>query len=218
MIGASRVEACCARRRKLQSDKDVKPIASDGIRLLEKYKDQRFFIGIGFHRPHATPTAPRRFYDLYDPAAMTLPSDFAPRPTLPAGIPAVALPAANDTYMNGDTSPETAREVIRAYRASASWTDWNMGRVLDALERLGLADTTIVVFASDHGYHNGEKGRHGARPPFSWLAQRAAHHSCSPRSRQRQSVAAPGTADRSLSNALPTVRAAASQRLAATSR
>ena len=148
-----------------QSDKDYH-IASDGIQLLEKYKDQRFFIGVGFHRPHAIPTAPKRFYDLYDAAKMQLPPDFAPRPTLPAEIPAVALPKENDTYMNSDTSPETAREVIRAYRASASWTDWNMGRVLDALERLGLADSTIVVFAGDHGYHNGEKGRWGKTTVF----------------------------------------------------
>ncbi|HEX4149839.1 MAG TPA: sulfatase-like hydrolase/transferase, partial [Pirellulales bacterium] len=137
-----------------------------------KYKDQPFFIGIGFHRPHATPTAPRRFYDLYDAAKMRLPPDFAPRPTLPAGIPAVALPTENDTYMSDDTSPETAREVIRAYRASASWADWNMGRVLDALERFGLADRTIVVFASDHGYHNGEKGRWGKTTVFE-IALRA---------------------------------------------
>jgi uncharacterized sulfatase len=68
--------------------------------------------------------------------------------------------------MPGDTSPETAREVIRAYRASASWTDWNVGRVLDALARLGLAEKTIVVFTSDHGYHNGEKGRWGKTTVF----------------------------------------------------
>ena len=49
--------------------------------------------------------------------------------------------------------------MIQAYRASASWTDWNIGRVLDALDRLGLAEKTIVVFMGDHGYHLGEKGK-----------------------------------------------------------
>lgn len=49
--------------------------------------------------------------------------------------------------------------MIQAYRASAAWTDWNVGRVLDALERLKLADNTIVVFFGDHGYHLGEKGK-----------------------------------------------------------
>jgi arylsulfatase A-like enzyme len=148
-----------------ESDKDYH-IAEAGIRLLEKYGDQTFFIAVGFHRPHAVPTAPRRFYDLYDVEKMPLAADFAPRPTLPAGIPAIALPESNDTYMEGDTSPDTARAVLRAYRASASWTDWNIGRVLEALERLKLQDNTIVVFVSDHGYHNGEKGRWGKTTVF----------------------------------------------------
>ncbi|HWB00222.1 MAG TPA: sulfatase [Pirellulales bacterium] len=149
-----------------ESDKDYH-IAEAGIRLLEKYKDQPFFIGVGFHRPHAVPTAPQRFYDMYDLAKIPLPVDFAPGPKLPIGIPNVALPESNDTYMSGaEVTPDVAREVIRAYRASASWTDWNMGRVLEALERLGLADRTIVVFHGDHGYHNGEKGRWGKTTVF----------------------------------------------------
>lgn len=153
-----------------ESDRDYH-IASDGIQLLEKYgkkseTGQPFFITVGFHRPHAIPTAPKRFYDLYDVNTIPLAPDFAPRPTVPAGAPAVALPDENDTYMTGDTSPQAAWEVLRAYRASASWTDWNMGRVLDALERLGLAENTIVVFTSDHGYHNGEKGRWGKNTVF----------------------------------------------------
>jgi iduronate 2-sulfatase len=153
-----------------ESDVDYH-IAANGIRLLEKYKDQPFFIGIGFHKPHQIAAAPQKYYDLYDPAKIQLPPDFAPRPTLPPGIPAIALPTANDTYMDSDTSPEVAREVLRAYRASASWTDWNLGRVLGALERLGLAEKTIVVFTSDHGYHNGEKGRWGKTTVFE-IAQR----------------------------------------------
>ena len=74
-----------------ESDKDYW-IAANGIKLLEKYKDQPFFIGIGFHRPHAIPTAPQKYFDLYDAEKMPLPPDFAPRPTLPKEIPATALP------------------------------------------------------------------------------------------------------------------------------
>ena len=49
--------------------------------------------------------------------------------------------------------------MIHAYHAGMSWTDWNAGRVLDELDRLGLAANTVVVFWSDHGYQLGEKGK-----------------------------------------------------------
>ncbi|HEX3870979.1 MAG TPA: sulfatase [Pirellulales bacterium] len=134
--------------------------AEAGIALLEKYKDQPFFIGVGFHKPHSPPTAPQKFFDLYDASKIALPPDFAPRPTVPEGFPPACLPMRNgDLFINRDASPESAREMIRAYRASCSWTDWNVGRVLDALDRLKLADKTIVVFFGDHGYHLGEKGK-----------------------------------------------------------
>src|SRR5262249_49502765 len=116
---------------------------------------------------HAIPTAPEKYFDLYDVAKMPLPPDFAPHPTLPKEMPASALPKDNDTYMNNiEVTPQMGREVLRAYRASATWADWNVGRVLDALERLGLAERTIVVLIGDHGYHNGEKGRWGKTTAF----------------------------------------------------
>ena len=135
-------------------------VAVHGIELLEKYCDQPFFIAVGFHKPHSPPTAPKRFFDLYDPADMQLPADFAPRPTVPDGFPAASVPPRNgDLFINRDATPEAAREMIRAYHASASWVDWNIGRVLDALDQLKLADNTIIVFFGDHGYHLGEKGK-----------------------------------------------------------
>ena len=47
----------------------------------------------------------------------------------------------------------------RAYLASISWADWNLGRVLTELDSLGLRDNTMVVFVADHGYQLGEKGK-----------------------------------------------------------
>lgn len=142
-------------------------IAENGIKLLEKYRDQPFFIGIGFHRPHAIPTAPQRFYDLYDAEKLTLPEDFAETPTPPPGFPSFVLPEKNDTfYVDGPVPPSLARQILRSYYASVSFFDWNVGRVLDALDRLGLRENTIVVLGSDHGYHNGEKGRWGKTTIF----------------------------------------------------
>jgi arylsulfatase A-like enzyme len=70
------------------------------------------------------------------------------------------VPARNgDLFINRDASEEAAREMIRAYWASLTWVDWNVGRVLAELDRLGLREKTVIVFWGDHGYHLGEKGK-----------------------------------------------------------
>jgi iduronate 2-sulfatase len=129
------------------------------IELLRKYKGQPFFLACGFTRPHSPPTAPRRFMDLYDAAKIELPKNFAVRPTVPAGFPKQCLTPNGDLFIGRDADEAEAREMIRAYWASVSWVDWNVGRVLAELERLGLAENTIVVFWGDHGYHLGEFGK-----------------------------------------------------------
>ena len=134
--------------------------ATRAVNYLERYRDKPFFLAVGFVKPHSPPTAPRKFFDLYDPARIKLPVDFAPRPAPPAGFPELSVPRRNaDLFIGRDATPEQAREMIRAYRASTSFMDAQVGRVLDALERLGLKDSTVVVFWGDHGYHLGEKGK-----------------------------------------------------------
>ena len=134
--------------------------ASRAIELLDKYKDRPFFLGVGFVKPHSPLVAPRKYFELYDPAKMPLPPDFAPRPTLAPGVPAAALPERNgDLFVGRDATPEAAREMIRAYYACVSFMDAQLGRVLARLEALGLSERTIVVLFGDHGYHLGEKGK-----------------------------------------------------------
>ncbi|HWW76393.1 MAG TPA: sulfatase, partial [Pyrinomonadaceae bacterium] len=134
--------------------------ATRAIDYLERYKDRPFFLAVGFVKPHSPPTAPRKFFDLYDPARVELPPDFAPRPAAPSGFPELSVPRRNaDLFIGRDATPEQAREMIRAYRASTSFVDAQVGRVLEALERLGLKENTVVVFWGDHGYHLGEKGK-----------------------------------------------------------
>ncbi|HEY0945722.1 MAG TPA: sulfatase [Opitutaceae bacterium] len=119
-----------------------------------------FFLACGFSKPHSPLVAPKTFFDLYPVDKIQLPPDFAPRPTVPAGFPAGSIRPINaDLFIQRDATPQEAREMIRAYLACISYVDWNVGRVLGELDRLGLRDNTIVVFWGDHGYQLGEKGK-----------------------------------------------------------
>jgi arylsulfatase A-like enzyme len=135
-------------------------VADRVIQYLRQCKDKPFFIGCGFSKPHSPPTAPQRFFDMYDPKQLQLPVDFAPWPTVPPGFPKAAIRMRNaDLFIGRGASTTEAQEVIRAYLASISWADWNLGRVLAELDRLGLRNNTVVVFVADHGYQLGEKGK-----------------------------------------------------------
>jgi iduronate 2-sulfatase len=130
------------------------------IENLRKYKDEPFFIACGFVKPHSPPTAPQRFFDIYDVDKIKLTLDFAAWPTVPPGFPSAAIRKRNaDLFIGRAASEDAARDVIRAYLASISWTDWNLGRVVGELDKLGLRENTIVVFVADHGYQLGEKGK-----------------------------------------------------------
>jgi arylsulfatase A-like enzyme len=142
-----------------ESHSDYKS-ATRGIELLEELKDKPFFLAVGFSKPHSPPTAPSKLFDLYDPAKIPLPPDFAPHPTVPPGFPDAAVPLRNgDLFINRDATPETAREMIQAYYASATFADRQLGRLLDAFDRLKLREKTVIVMFGDHGYHLGEKGK-----------------------------------------------------------
>ena len=133
--------------------------AARAIEYLRAYRDKPFFLACGFSKPHSPPTAPRRFYDMYDPAKVPLPVDFAPSPSAPPGLPPASVTRNGDLFIGRDASEAEAREMIRAYWASVTWMDWNVGRVLAELDRLGLRQSTVIVFWGDHGYHLGEKGK-----------------------------------------------------------
>ncbi len=135
-------------------------MATQAIEYLEKYKDQPFFLALGMAKPHSPPSAPKKFFDLYDSQTIPLPVDFSTRPQAPAGFPEISIARRNtDLFINREASPDDARAMIRAYYASVSFMDEQVGRVLDAVERLKLHDKTIIIFWGDHGYHLGEKGK-----------------------------------------------------------
>ena len=134
--------------------------ATEAISFLGRLKDEPFFLACGLRKPHSPICAPQKFFDLYDVNKIELPPDFAPWPTVPPGFPSAAIRKLNaDLFIGRPAGVAEAREVIRAYLAAISWTDWNLGRVLAELDRLGLRENTIIVFVTDHGYQLGERGK-----------------------------------------------------------
>ena len=135
-------------------------IANRAIDFLDKYKDQPFFLAVGFNKPHSPPTAPKKFFDLYDVNKIPLPTDFNTHPIAPPGFPDLSIPHRNaDLFIGRESSAAEAREMIRAYWASTSFMDAQVGRVIAELDRLKLRENTIIIFWGDHGYHLGEKGK-----------------------------------------------------------
>jgi iduronate 2-sulfatase len=138
-------------------------VADRAIKMLNQVAadpSKPFFVGCGFSKPHSPPQAPQRFFDMYDPAQIQLPPDFAAWPTVPPGWPKAAIRPRNaDLFIGRGASESEAKQVIRAYLASISWADWNLGRVVAELERLKLRDNTVIVFVADHGYQLGENGK-----------------------------------------------------------
>ncbi|MCP3691079.1 MAG: sulfatase [Planctomycetaceae bacterium] len=126
--------------------------ASHAIDFLKRNKDKPFFLACGFVRPHVPLVAPASYFDLYDRDAMVAP--------VVREDDLDDVPESIRNYNRNSTAfgvtPELHKGLLQAYYASVSYMDAQVGRVLDALEELGLADNTIVVFSSDHGYLLGE--------------------------------------------------------------
>ena len=144
--------------------------ANHAIDFLKRHKDKPFFLACGFVRPHVPLVAPVKYFDLYDRDAMKAP--VVPENDL-EDVPGIIRNYKRNSTSYGVT-PELHKGLLEAYYASISYMDAQVGRVLDALEELGLADNTIIVFTSDHGYllghHNKFQKQHlfeeATRVPF----------------------------------------------------
>lgn len=131
--------------------------AADAQWILErcaKQTDRPFFLGLGFFRPHTPYVAPKDPYFGYYPES-EMPVVQGVKEDQ-ADIPAPALGSAKKEQ--DKMTDDQRRQAVQAYFASISFMDTQLGQVLDALDRLGLAGNTIIVFTSDHGYHLGEHG------------------------------------------------------------
>ena len=127
-------------------------IATEAIKLMEEKKGEPFFVAAGFFRPHTPFVAPKKYFDMYPLETLRLP--YAPKNDR-EDVPTAAF-AHNCPIPHYGLDEVTCLKAIQAYYACVSFIDAQVGRMLDALDRLELTDNTIVVFWSDHGYHLGE--------------------------------------------------------------
>jgi iduronate 2-sulfatase len=136
--------------------------ADEAIKRLRGFKErsETFFLGLGFLKPHLPFNAPKKYWELYQR------SDFTPDPrtTLPDGAPSLAGHGSSELHNYTDIPAgkilpaEKQRELLHGYHAAVSYMDAQLGRVLDALDELGLAENTIIVLWGDHGWHLGDHG------------------------------------------------------------
>jgi uncharacterized sulfatase len=129
-------------------------VASETIRLLEKHRNRPFFIAAGFYRPHCPYIAPRKYFDLYRLADIRVPR--VPEDQQKT-VPEPALQSTTPWPWFGVTEAQAA-EAILAYYAAISFADAQVGRILDAIDRLRLLENTTIVLWGDNGYHLGEHG------------------------------------------------------------
>ena len=127
-------------------------IATEAIKMMQAKRGQPFFLGVGFFRPHTPYVAPRKYFEMYPLKDMRLP--YAPKGDRD-DIPTAAF-AHNCPVPHYGLDELTLRKALQAYYATISFVDAQVGRLMAALDRLGLVDNTIVVLWSDHGYHLGE--------------------------------------------------------------
>jgi iduronate 2-sulfatase len=126
--------------------------AAKAVELIEKHKDKPFWLGVGFVRPHVPFVAPKTYYPPFLPySKMVLPEKVAGDWD---DIPKAGINYKTSLNMKMDIRRQ--KKAVGGYYASVAFMDAQVGKVLDALERSGLNEKTIVIFTSDHGYHLGE--------------------------------------------------------------
>ncbi|MFZ5830235.1 MAG: sulfatase [Planctomycetota bacterium] len=148
--------------------------AAVAVRTLQELKDKPFFFGVGFLKPHLPFVAPKKYWDLYDPKDIELATNcFAPKNATSLGLhSSFELRTRVGIPKSGPIDDELARHLIHGYLACVSYVDAQVGKVLDELDRLGLAENTVVMLWGDHGWHLGQHGIWGKATNYE-IATRA---------------------------------------------
>lgn len=134
-----------------------------------KEKGKPFFLGVGFFKPHLPFNAPKKYWDMYDEREIPL----SPNPFIPENVNPASLHGSGEfngyklgdeaASLEGPVSDEYARKLRHAYFACVSYVDAQVGKLIEELEKQGLAENTIVVVWGDHGWHLGDQlvwGKH----------------------------------------------------------
>jgi uncharacterized sulfatase len=127
--------------------------AAEIIRMMEQHRNDPFFLAAGFFRPHVPWIAPSKYFDLYPLESIQAPPFDESEMHIAPEWAYFTNPA------NWGMSVLQRRESIRAYYASISFMDAQVGKMLDALDRFGLTQQTTIVFWGDNGYLLGEHGQ-----------------------------------------------------------
>jgi iduronate 2-sulfatase len=135
-------------------------VADEAVATLRELAAQKrpWFFGVGFFKPHLPFAAPKKWHDLHAAGVPDLPAAAAAKPAWPSGWHASNEFRNNYSHAGRDpaTDADYARLMRRAYAASVSYMDAQLGRVLAALRATGQEDNTIVVLWGDHGFLLGE--------------------------------------------------------------
>lgn len=140
-------------------------IAEAAVADLERLakSGEQFFLGVGFFRPHLPFICPKKYWDLYNFEDISVPENF--RMKEGHNIPRQLFTTFGELYSydglpeNGvPFSEELARRLIHGYRACVSYTDAQVGKVMDKLRETGLDKNTVVVLIGDHGWNLGDHG------------------------------------------------------------
>lgn len=135
-------------------------IAEWAVKKIQEKHDKPFFLAVGFVRPHVPYTAPKKYFDMYDPEKLKMPE--VPENEM-EDIPEIgkAIAHGNWTPRGGwydvNHIPGYWRELVHSYLACVTFVDEQLGKVISALKESGEWDNTIIVLWSDHGQHLGEK-------------------------------------------------------------
>ena len=152
--GPNRMYATVETDKEDGSDQADYMAATKAIELLRQRKKagKPFFLAVGFVRPHFPMVQPKKYFEMYPQAQLKIP------PLIEGDLDDIPAAGRGSDGKGLNEMEESRRRMWQAYYGSVSFMDRQLGRVIDELDKLGLRDSTAIIFTTDHGYHLGEHG------------------------------------------------------------